>query len=214
MYIYLPNCKIINTMIDDVLGKSVMVAFIIAMTTYNRIAGIVALILVIALLNRNPTKEGLTLGKTATPAPISFNSPDEFRQKYCLKGVADDPTQSGKLGFSYMLTPSFFTLDASGNPMLTKEEIEAFGKMDTSSFMKCKPLILKSGQETETINNVCDPACPWTMNPASTAAPTTAPTTEGFTPMLRPHIRAGRHFVTDGAANVKSVVNRLNRQLF
>lgn len=225
-------------MIDDVLGKSVMVAFIIAMTIYNRIAGIIALILVIALLNQNPTKEGLTFGNpmttaTSTPAPISFNSPDEFRQKYCLKGIADDPTQSGKLNFNYMLTPDFFTLDASGNPTITKEEISAFESMDKLSFNKCTSLTVKNGgQMYETIHNMCDPACNWAIKPASTTAPSTMPTTdpaipslppnddttttEGFNPMsaLRPHIRAGRHLVTDGAANVKSVANRLKRQLF
>jgi hypothetical protein len=230
-------------MIDNVLGKLVMVAFIVAMTIYNRIAGIVALILVIALLNQNPTKEGLTFGNPmttsiSTPAPISFKSPDEFRQKYCLKGVADDPTQSGKLPFTYMLSPDFFTLDASGNPTITKEEIGAFESMDSGSFNKCTPLTVKNGgQMYETIHNMCDPACNWITKPASITAPSTAPstaptamptaipslppnddtnTTEGFNPMsaLRPHIRAGRHLVTDGAANVKSVANRLKRQLF
>jgi hypothetical protein len=229
---------------DDVLGKSCMVAFIIAMTLYNRIAGIVALIFVIALLNRTPVKEGLTFA-TPTPAPISFKSPDEFRQKYCLKGIPDDPTQSGKLEFNYMLSPDFFTLDASGNPTMTMTQMDALGKIVPNSFNKCTPLTVKNGGVGyETIHNMCDPACDWTMksnksnsttalstapSAAPSAAPSTIPTTdpaipslskttttEGFNPMsaLRPHIRTGRHILTDGAANVKSFANRMKRQLF
>ena len=91
---------------NSVLGKLLLVAIIIAMTMYHRIAGIVALILVIALLNRNPIKEGLTFA-TPSPPPISFKSPDEFRQKYCLKGVADDPAEPGIIAFNYMLSPAF-----------------------------------------------------------------------------------------------------------
>ena len=218
---------------DDILGKSVMVAGIIAMTLYHRIAGIIALILVIALLNRTPIKEGLTFA-TPTPAPISFKSPDEFRQKYCLKGLPDDPTHSGKLELSYMLSPAFFTMDASGNPTLTKEQMDAFMSMNPTSFEKCTPLTTTNGaKEYQTIHNLCDPACNWTMkaNPsppttAPTAMPTTDPaipslppnddttTTEGFNLMsaLRPPLRTVRHIITDGVSNVKSVANRVKRQ--
>ena len=233
---------------DDVLGKSFMVAGIIAMTLYNRIAGIVALIVVIAMLNRDRgVMEGFGMdrlgassnplfgGASAAPAPISFNSPDEFRQKYCLKGIPDDPTQSGKPEFSYMLSPAFFTMDASGNPTLNEATIKALGSFDPNSFNKCTPMTVKNGGVGyETIHNMCDPSCNWTMKSAPTpttalstapitAMPTTDPvipslskttTTEGFVSALRPHIRAGRHILTDGAANVKSFANRLKRQLF
>ena len=69
-----------------------------------------------------------------------------------------------------------------------------------------------------TLTNICDPGCMWSTNPtaASTPAPT-APRTvssEGFTPMLRPHIRNGRRMITNGAAAVKSGMNRLKRQIF
>jgi hypothetical protein len=69
------------------------------------------------------------------------------------------------------------------------------------------------GTQYETIYNMCDPACSWTIKPtpAATAASTTA---EGFTPMLRPHIRTGRHLATNGLNNLKSGANRLKRQLF
>lgn len=208
---------------DNVLGKIVMVASLIAMTLYHRIAGIITLIAIISILNQAPMKEGMTNPLTSssstgeTPAPsISFNSPDEFRQKYCVKGIPDDPTQTGKLTLTYMLSPSFFTMDASGNLTLTKEQIDAFGTIDPTSFDKCTPLKLANGQtEYETINNVCDPKCGWTMkSTAPTTAPTGMPSTEGFTPMLRPHIRTARHLITNGANNIKSSVNRIKRQLF
>jgi hypothetical protein len=54
---------------------------------------------------------------------------------------------------------------------------------------------------------MCDPGCNWTTN----ASPATK---EGFTPALRPHIRNGRRMITNGAAAVKSGVNRLKRQIF
>ena len=221
---------------NSVLGKLLLVAGIIAMTLYHRIAGIVALILVIALLNRTPTKEGLTFATPPSPPPISFKSPDEFRQKYCLKGVADDPAETGTIAFNYMLSPDFFTLDASGNPTMTMTQMDALGKMEPISFNKCTPLTVKNGGHSyETIHNMCDPACDWTMNPASTTATpaptkisTTGPaipaipslslskTTEGFNPMstMRPYLRSGRHFMTDSVDNAKSVANRLKRQFF
>jgi len=217
-------------MIDDVLGKSLMVAFIIAMTIYNRIAGIVALILVIALLNRTPVKEGLTFA-TPTPAPISFNSPDEFRQKYCLKGVADPATPTTPLEYSYMLSPAMFT-DISGNIQTRTEFVKFvnFATFNAGNGCKLDPTTKNYG----TIHNMCDPTCNWATNSntalttAPTAMPTTDPaipslppnddtnTTEGFNPMsaLRPHLRTGRHIITDGADNVKSIANRLKRQLF
>ena len=227
---------------DNVLGKIVMVASLIAMTLYHRIAGIITLIAIIAILNQAPMKEGMTNPLTSssstgeTPAPsISFDSPDEFRQKYCVKGVPDDPTQSGKLTMTYMLSPDFFTkMDASGNPTLTKDQLAALGKMDPRSFNQCNPYKLANGNiEYETINNMCDPKCGWTMKPVPTTTPTTMPTvapdaadaadaanngddnaTEGFTPMLRPHIRNARHLITNGTNNIKSSVNRIKRQLF
>lgn len=214
---------------DNVLGKIVMVASLIAMTLYHRIAGIIMLIAIISILNQAPMKEGMTNPLTSlsstgeTPAPsISFDSPDEFRQKYCVKGVPDDPTQSGKLTMTYMLNPDFFTkMDASGNPTLTKDQLTALGKMDPRSFNQCNPYKLANGNiEYETINNMCDPKCGWTITMptvAPTAMPSVAPsgdTTEGFTPMLRPHIRNARHLITNGTNNIKSSVNRIKRQLF
>ena len=215
---------------DDVLGKVVMVSAIIAMTMYHRIAGIIALIVVIAMLNQKPNKEGMLnsismptlppsnplVGSTpsSSPSSVSFKTPDEFRQKYCTKGVADDLSGQHKLTMSpYMLNPSFFsTLDASGNPQLTDDEITAIMSMEPKSFEKCNPTtIVGQGEQRQTINNICDPACNWTIKSAPTPAPTS---TEGFTPMLRPHIRTARHVVSNGVEYLKSTANRLKRQLF
>ena len=228
---------------DNVLGKIIMVAAIIALTMYHRIAGIIALIAIIALLNQIPMKEGMVnplakaMATTTTPA-ISFKTPDEFRQKYCVKGYPDDPAQSGKLILNYMLSPAFFTkMDASGNPIMSKDQLDAIGLIDLNSFNKCSPLTLTNGgTEYASIHNMCDPKCGWTMKstPADTTGDTTGDTTaadttaaaadttaaaadttaEGFTPMLRPHIRTGRRLVTNGLNNLKSSANRLKRQLF
>jgi len=241
---------------DDVLGKVIMVSAIIAITMYHRIAGIIALIVVIAMLNQKPNKEGMMIPTISTSsnalsnalstplsnAPstplsnplvgsppsssssISFKTPAEFRQKYCTKGVADDLSGQGKLTMSsYMLSPAFFSkMDASGNPQLTNDEITAIQSMDHNSFSECKPTtIVGQGEQRQTINNMCDPACNWTIKPPTptptlTPTPTPTPTTnaEGFTPMLRPHIRTGRRMMTDGMDKLKSTANRLKRQFF
>jgi len=209
---------------DNVLGKIIMVAAIIALTMYHRFAGIIAVIAIIAVLNQLTMKEGMVnplassspaTATTPTPA-ISFKTPDEFRKKFCVKGIPDDPTQSGRTTFSYMLTPAFFTkMDASGNPTVGTDQIAAFGSIDQKSLFSCTrgAMQLKSGTAYETINNLCDPTCGWTIKstPTTTTSSTTA---EGFTPMLRPHIRTGRHLVTNGLNNLKSGANRLKRQLF
>jgi hypothetical protein len=220
---------------DDVLGKIVMVSAIIAATMYHPIAGIIALIVVIAMLNQKPNKEGMLnsiptlppsnplVGSTpsSSPSSVSFKTPDEFRQKYCTKekAVADDLGGQGRTYLSYMLNPSFFsTLDANGNPQWTDDETNAMLSMDPDSFKQCKPLTTHDGGSTSeqwmTINNMCDPACNWTIKPTPTPTPTPTTTTEGFTPMLRPHIRTGRRMITDGMDALKSNVNRLKRQLF
>jgi hypothetical protein len=62
-----------------------------------------------------------------------------------------------------------------------------------------------------TVANMCDSGCNWTTNPTTAPTPTS---TEGFTPMLRPHIRTARHVVSNGMDNLKSTANRLKRQFF
>lgn len=216
---------------DDVLGKIVMVSAIIAMTMYHRIAGIIALIVIIAMLNRTPGKEGLGFA-TPTPAPISFKSSTEFRENYCLKGVSDPTTPAQQMEYSYMLSPTMFTTDANGKLQTRPEFIKFLNLSSFNANNGCKLDPTTKGYIT--ITNLCDPTCNWAMNsttatsgpapaPTATSMPTTGPEipsindmsmTEGFTPMLRPHIRTARHVVSNGMDNLKASANRLKRQFF
>ena len=127
--------------------------------------------------------------------------------------------------------------DISGN-IQARTEFVKFVNLDTfNAGNGCTLDPATKNKNYVTIHNMCDPTCNWATNSNSITAPSTAPitampttdpaipslppnddtnTTEGFNPMsaLRPHIRTGRHILTDGAANVKSFANRLKRQLF
>ena len=198
---------------DNVLGKVVMVSAIIALTLCHRVAGIVALIVVISIMQQQPLREGLTtkaeategnhplLGSAIMPSSaIQFATAAEFREKYCMKGVGQGADQEPEL--QYMLSPAL--LDDK-----LQLKLEAIKQMNVSSMNaanSCKPDSANSTNYVS-IANMCDPGCNWTTN----ASPATK---EGFTPALRPHIRNGRRMITNGAAAVKSGVNRLKRQIF
>ena len=200
---------------DNVLGKVVMVSAIIALTMYHRVAGIVALIVVISIMQQQPQsqREGLTtkaeategnhplLGSAIMPSSaIQFATAAEFREKYCMKGVGQGADQKPEL--QYMLSPAL--LDDK-----LQLKLEAIKQMNVSSMNaanSCKPDPANTNNYVS-IANMCDPGCNWTTN----ASPATK---EGFTPALRPHIRNGRRMITNGAAAVKSGVNRLKRQIF
>ena len=211
---------------DVVLGKVIMVTVIIAMTVYHWIAGIIALIVIIAMLNQiqTPNKEGMLNAITnpsSSSSSVSFKTPAEFRHKYCTKenGVPDDLSGKSRLNMTYMLNPTFFPqLDASGNPQITAQAVAALETLDKSSFNQCTPTPIDGqGEQRFTINNMCDPACNCTIKPAPSDTSSPTPTTtnaEGFTPMLRPHIRTARHVVSNGMDNLKSTANRLKRQFF
>ena len=210
---------------DNVLGKVVMVSAIIALTMYHRVAGIVALIVVISIMQQQPQplREGLTTKAEATNATnategnhpllgsaimpssaIQFATAAEFREKYCMKGVGQGADQKPEL--QYMLSPAL--LDDK-----LQLKLEAIKQMNVSSMNaanSCKPDPANSTNYVS-IANMCDPGCNWTTNPTTNASPATK---EGFTPALRPHIRNGRRMITNGAAAVKSGVNRLKRQIF
>jgi hypothetical protein len=201
---------------DDVLGKIVMVSAIIAMTMYHRIAGIIALILVIAWY---PVKEGLSMNDhplipASTLNPLHFESAAEFREKFCMKGVAQSDGNEPPVLQPYMLSPALFN-DINDKPQFKLDVIKQMNVSSLNAANSCKP-DPANGSNYVSIANMCDPACNWTTNP--TTAPTTAPTpttnAEGFTPMLRPHIRTARHVVSNGIDNLKSTANRLKRQFF
>lgn len=218
---------------DRVLGKLLLVAGVVAMTMYHHIAGIIALVAVIALLQNRGIMEGMEVGSigssglanpllgstAATTAPAAPSAPAtavQFRQQYCTKGVTMTPDL--KIKYDYMLLPTLFN-DNKGTPDINQEFLNIAKNMNTASFNTCTPTIVSGttdGKVYQTIQNMCDPSCNWTMNPAPTPTAMPMPTKEGFTPMstLRPHIRTGRQIVSNGVDNVKSFAKRLQRQLF
>jgi len=201
---------------DDVLGKALMAAFIVALTLYHRIAGILAVIAVIVLMQVTNQREGMTQSNplVPTPPPITFATAAEFKEKYCMKGV----TQSGATDISteYMMSPSLFN-DNNGKLQLKMEVIKQMNMSTLNASNGCKSTPPNSTNPNDyiTLTNICDPGCMWSTNP-TTPAPT-APRTvssEGFTPMLRPHIRKAKHAVSGGINAVQSGASRLQRQLF
>jgi len=204
---------------DDVLGKALMAAFIVALTLYHRIAGILAVIAVIVLMQITNQREGMTQSNPLVPTtpPITFATAAEFKEKYCMKGV----TQSGAtdINTEYMMSPSLFN-DNNGKLQLKMEVIKQMNMSTLNESNGCKSTPPNSTNPNDyiTLTNICDPGCMWSTNPtaASTPAPT-APRTvssEGFTPMLHPHIRKAKHAVSGGISAVQSGASRLQRQLF
>jgi hypothetical protein len=217
---FLFACMIWVSPSDDVLGKAIMVSVIIALTMYHRIAGILAVIAVIALMQTmqtmQPTKqrEGFNPLIPTIP-PITFASAAEFREKYCMKGVA----QSGATDISteYMLSPALFN-DNNGKPQLKMEVIKQMNLSTMNAANSCKsdPPNSTNSNDYITLSNMCDPGCMWTTNPmpVPTNATNATNATEGFTPMLRPHIRKAKNAVSDGMNTLKSGASRLRRKMF
>ena len=204
---------------DDVLGKALMAAFIVALTLYHRIAGILAVIAVIVLMQITNQREGMTQSNPLVPTtpPITFATAAEFKEKYCMKGV----TQSGATDISteYMMSPALFD-DNNGKPQLKLEVIKQMNMSTLNASNSCKstPPTSTTPNDYITLSNMCDPGCMWTTNPIqvptkATNAPRTV-SSEGFTPMMRPHIRKAKHAVSGGISAVQSGASRLQRQLF
>jgi hypothetical protein len=221
-FVYLIACVIWFLSSENLLGKVAMVTVIVASATYHRIAGIIAVIVAVAFMQRQThaqkegfamqalQKEGLAMRSLqkeglAMPAPqIRFDSAAEFRKKFCMKGVAQT-NGNEPMVLQYMLSPALFDDSNSDKPQLKPEVIQ---QINVSSLSSCTA----NGSNHMSIANMCDPGCNWT-----TTAPTTAPPiTEGFNPMsaLRPHIRTGQRMITDGITNLTASANRLKRQLF
>ena len=221
-FVYLIACVIWFLSSENLLGKVAMVTVIVASATYHRIAGIIAVIVAVAFMQRQThaqkegfamqalQKEGLAMRSLqkeglAMPAPqIRFDSAAEFRKKFCMKGVAQT-NGNEPMVLQYMLSPALFDDSNSDKPQLKPEVIQ---QINVSSLSSCTA----NGSNHKSIANMCDPGCTRT-----TTAPTTAPPiTEGFNPMsaLRPHIRTGQRMITDGITNLTASANRLKRQLF
>lgn len=150
--------------LSDILYKIVAVAIIVAFSLHHRVSGLVALIVVIAVMQNRPAMEGFTLPKTISNPVVgsassddffSWKTPDEFKQKYCMKGHSDD-------GWNYILNPKLFTgpIDASGNPTIDKNGVAVIDGIDNTTLKKengC-PKFVGAG-----INVLCDPKCNWKM---------------------------------------------------
>ena len=183
--------------LSDILYKIVAVAIIVAFSLHHRVSGLVALIVVIAVMQNRPAMEGFTLpstisnpivGSASSDDFFSWKTPDEFKQKYCMKGLSDG-------GWNYILNPKLFTgpIDASGNPALDKNGAAVLGRIDNATFKKengC-PTFVGTG-----INVICDPKCNWKI----------ANQTEGFTATIEnSSILNSKNWIKDNVQKAKTM---------
>ena len=183
--------------LSDILCKIVAVAIIVAFSLHHRVSGLVALIVVIAVMQNRPAMEGFTLPNTVSSPVVgsassddffSWKTPDEFKQKYCMKGVSDD-------GWNYILNPKLFTgpIDASGNPTIDKDGAAVLGGIDNTTLKKengC-PKFVGAG-----INVICDPKCNWKI----------ATRTEGFTATIKNSpILNSKNWIKDNVQKAKTM---------
>ena len=144
---------------NDVLGRMITVTSIVILTMWHRVAGIIALSVVIAVMQNRPAMEGFTLPKTISNPIVgsassddffSWKTPDEFKQKYCIKGWGDD-------GWTYVLNPKFFNgpIDASGNPTISDKTLTSMVRLDDKTITK------ENGCPNKGVGQVCDTKCNW-----------------------------------------------------
>ena len=208
-----------------------MVASIIALTLYHRIAGIIALTVIIAIMqtqSKNKVIEKLTMNMDAiktespliatSPSPtsssIQFASSDEFREKYCMKGVGGAGTAPPSL--QYMLSPALFD-ESTGKPQFKTELIKQLNIPSFNASNSCKPDPSNSSNYLS-IANMCDPECKWTTNtPAGSAAATPAPLIpkkEGFATMVKnSSVQNVKNYVKDSMNTMKETANTLQRKI-
>jgi hypothetical protein len=198
--VFLVSCMVWHFEDESILGKVAMVSAIIAATLYHRIAGIMALTVFIALMKNRSRRypNNVVVVEGLTPAPIHFASSAEFREKYCMKGIAQsDGTGTGTgtgttpamMDYQYMLSPALVD-DSNGKPQLKPEVMK---QIDIDSFDSCKKNPTSSIAAIASIANMCDPKCNWKMN-----------TKEGFTPMVaNSTVQNVKNYVKDSANNVK-----------
>lgn len=201
---------------NDVLGKIITVASIIALTSVHRIAGIIALIVVIAFMQNRTAMEGFELPKinsnpivsaTSSDDFFSWKTPDEFKQKYCMKGLNDD-------GWTYVLNPKIAPgpVDADGNPSYTDKSTALFNKIDFGSMQKgdnakkCSKDLGKGKSFTGGIHGVCSPKCDWKVKSEK----------EGFTTNIENStIQTVKNYVKDNVKNAKTMTESfIDRRLW
>lgn len=190
---------------DSILGKVAMVSVIIASTMYHRIAGIIVLIVIIAFMKSHfiKTTEGFEfpIGKTVSSPIIgttssssssssdTWNTPDEFKQKFCTKVVVD-----GMDSLVYALNPNskLVAYDSSGK---MTDVGESYKRIDFASLNSCgitkNPINGKD--QSGGILQLCNPTCNWKMS-----------TKEGFTPMVaNSSVQDAKNYVKDNANKLK-----------
>ena len=159
---------------NDILGRIITVTSIVMLTMWNRVAGIIALIVVIVIMQNRSEMEGFTLPNTVS-SPIgttssssdTWNTPDEFKQKFCTKVVLD-----GMDSLVYALKPNskLVTYDSSGK---MTDVGEYYKRIDWPSVLSCgntkNPINGKD--QSGGIVQLCNPTCNWKI----------AKQTEGFT---------------------------------
>jgi hypothetical protein len=192
----LVSCMIWYLNVDSILGKAAMVSVIVASTLYHRIAGILAVMLIIAVLRANPDTNAVVEGFAATPAaPIQFASSSEFREKYCMKGIGSSGSSS-TMDYQYMLSPALVD-DINGKPQLKPEVMK---QIDIASLNACKT-------DSNATPTMCDPKCNWTIASGASAsgsgveaaaAAATEPKKEGFAPMIKiSPVQNAKNYVKD-----------------
>jgi hypothetical protein len=160
------------------LSDVVAVAIIVAFSMHHRISGILALLVVITCMQtyeHNATKEGFGLPKmpsssnSAVTDDLSWNTSDEFKQKYCIKGWGD----SGN--WMYVISPKIAggPVDASGNPTFNDKSYEMMGRIDNKTVTKANGCSFDSSGSSG-VKDICDPKCNWKIKTAK----------EGFTPTI------------------------------
>ena len=209
--LFLVSCMVWHFEDESILGKVAMVSAIIAATLCHRIAGIMALTVFIALMknrSRYPNNVVVVEGLTPAPSAIHFASSAEFREKYCMKGIAQsDGTGTGTgtgttpamMDYQYMLSPALVD-DSNGKPQLKPEVMK---QIDIDSFNSCNKDPTSSIAAIASIANMCDPKCNWKMN-----------IKEGFTPMVaNSTVQNVKNYVKDSANNVKDSANIVKDKL-
>jgi hypothetical protein len=199
-----------------------MVSAIIASTLYHRIAGIMALTVFIALMKSHfiNTTEGFELpisnpvsnsnARTSSASAASaassdtWNTPDEFKQKFCTKGIVD-----GVNSLVDVLSPNskLGKLDSSGK---MTDVGESYSRIDFASVNGCgiykNPI--NGNDQSGGIAKLCDPKCNWKMKMS------TEQKKEGFTPMVaNSSVQNLKNYVKDSANNVKDSANIVKDKL-
>lgn len=146
---------------DSTLGKVVMVVFIIALTLYHRIAGIIGLIVIIAIMQNMQVMEGLSFPVMPTTSSSSntWNSPDEFKQKFCIRGSVD---VSPYMVYALSADSKVVEYDSTGKAIKLGEGYERID-MDTVNACGEYKNPETGANEPSGVRNLCSPDCKWKM---------------------------------------------------